>query len=67
MLFFFRGHHGPAARIVVGATLFIVGLAVHAALFSGIGAVLIVWGGMAAVSAQRGRRHVGVRHDGHPS
>ena len=58
MLFLFRGHNGPAVRAAVGALLLGVGIAFHgAAIFAGIGAVLLIWGGIGALSAQRaGRR-----------
>ena len=58
MLFLFRGHNGPLVRAIVGAVLLAVGIAVHGwAILAGIGAVLLVWGGIGALSAQRvGRR-----------
>jgi hypothetical protein len=61
MLFLFRGHNGPLVRAIVGALLFVVGIAVHGgAILAGIGAVLVVWGGTGALSAQRAgrRRHL---------
>jgi hypothetical protein len=57
MLFFFRGHNGPVVRAIVGAVMLVIGIAVHGgALLAGIGVVLLVWGGMGALSSQRGRR-----------
>ncbi len=58
MLFLFRGHNGPLLRAIAGALLFVVGIVVHGgAILAGIGAVLLVWGGIGALSAQRaGRR-----------
>jgi membrane-bound ClpP family serine protease len=62
MLFLFRGHNGPPVRAIVGAVLLVVGIATHAgAIFAAIGVVLLVWGGIGSLSAQRTRRrgHVG--------
>jgi len=58
MLFLFRGHNGPLVRAIVGALFLVVGIAVHGgAILVGIGVVLLVWGGVGALSAQRaGRR-----------
>ena len=58
MLFLFRGHNGPLVRAIFGAILLVVGIAVHGgAILVGIGVVLLVWGGVGALSAQRaGRR-----------
>ena len=57
MLFLFRGHNGPAARAIIGALLLVVGIAVHnGAILVAIGAVLLVWGGIGALSAQSARR-----------
>jgi hypothetical protein len=54
MLFLFRGHNGPAVRAMFGALLLVVGIAVHGgAILVGVGAVLLVWGGMGALSARR--------------
>jgi hypothetical protein len=65
MLFFFRGRNGPVARAVVGAVLFIIGIAVHGgALLAGIGVVLLVWGGIGARHGQRVRRQGHVGHGG---
>ena len=59
MLFLFRGHNGPLVRAIFGAILLVVGIAVHGvAILAGIGAVLLVWGGIGAIGAQRGRSHV---------
>ena len=59
MLFLFRGHNGPLVRAIVGALLLVVGITVHGgAILAGIGAVLLAWGGIGALSAQRaGRRN----------
>ncbi len=60
MLFLFRGHNGPLVRAVVGTLLLVVGVAVAGgAILAGIGAVLLVWGGMGALGAQRARRQLG--------
>ncbi len=57
MLFLFRGHNGPVVRAIVGAVLFVVGIAVHGgALLAGIGVVLLVWGGIGALSSVTGFR-----------
>jgi hypothetical protein len=57
MLFLFRGHNGPVIRATAGALMLVVGIAVHGAvIFAGIGAVLLVWGGVGALSSQRARR-----------
>jgi hypothetical protein len=57
MLFLFRGHYGPAVRAIAGALLLVAGLAISGgAIFAGIGAVLLVWGGIGAVSSLRARR-----------
>ena len=54
MLFLFRGHNGPLVRAIVGALFLVVGIAVHGgAILVGIGIVLMVWGGIGALSAQR--------------
>jgi hypothetical protein len=58
MLFLFRGHNGPAVRAVFGALLLVIGIVVHGgAIIAGIGAVLLVWGGIGALGAQRAGRH----------
>jgi membrane-bound ClpP family serine protease len=68
MLFLFRGHNGPVARAIVGALLFIVGIVVHGgAILAGIGAVLLVWGGIGAISAQRASRRSHVSSGGRMS
>ena len=62
MLFLFRGHNGPLVRAIVGALLLVVGITVHGgAILGAIGTVLLVWGGIGALSAQRVVRqsHVG--------
>jgi membrane protein implicated in regulation of membrane protease activity len=48
MLFLFRGHNGPVVRAIAGAILLVIGIAVHG--------VLLVWGGIGALSSQRVRR-----------
>jgi hypothetical protein len=54
MLFFFRGRQGPVARAIVGVILLIIGFAIRGgALLVGIGAVLLVWGGIGALRNQR--------------
>jgi membrane-bound ClpP family serine protease len=57
MLFLFRGHNGPLARAIVGALLLVVGIVVHGgAILAGVGVVLLVWGGIGALSAGRAGR-----------
>ena len=57
MLFLLRGHYRPAVRAIAGALLLVAGIVVHgAAIFAGIGAVLLVWGGFGAFSSLRARR-----------
>jgi hypothetical protein len=68
MLFLFRGHNGPAVRAIFGALLLVVGIAVHGgAILVGIGAVLLVWGGIGALSAHRLSRQSYVSNDGRMS
>ena len=68
MLFLFRGHNGPLVRAIFGAILLVVGLAVHGgAILAGIGVVLLIWGGIGALSAQRTGRHSHVSNDGRMS
>jgi|HubBroStandDraft_1064217.scaffolds.fasta_scaffold702740_2 hypothetical protein len=53
----FRGHNGSLVRAVFGAVLLAIGIAVHGAtIFAGIGVVMLVWGGIGALSGQRARR-----------
>jgi len=62
MLFLFRGHNGPVVRAHAGAVLLAIGVALPGgALCAGIGAVLLVWGGIGVLSSQRVRRqgHIG--------
>jgi hypothetical protein len=60
MLFLFRGHNGPLVRAIVGALLLAAGVAIHgAAIFAGIGAVLLAWGGIGMLSSRRSA------HSGH--
>jgi hypothetical protein len=68
MLFLFRGHNGPLVRAIFGALLLIVGIIVHGgAILVGIGAVLLVWGGLGAFSAQRAGRRSHVSSGGRMS
>jgi len=68
MLFLFRGQNGPAFRAIIGALLLVVGIVVHGgAILAGIGAVLLVWGGIGALSAQRVRRQSQVSDSGRVS
>jgi hypothetical protein len=61
----FGGHNGSVVRAIFGATLFVVGVAVHGALIlAGTGAVLMVWGGIAALSDQRARRQAHTANGG---
>ena len=58
MLFLFRGHNGPAVRVIAGALLLVDGIAIHGGtIFAGIGAVLLVWGAIGVLSSVRARRH----------
>jgi hypothetical protein len=57
MLFFFvRGRYGPAIRAIAGVALLVVGIVIHAPIFIGLGAVLIVWGLITAGTALRPRQ-----------
>ena len=57
MLFLFGGRYGPVVRAVIGAILLAVGLVLrHGALLAGIGAVLLIWGGIGALGAFNSRR-----------
>jgi Flp pilus assembly protein TadB len=57
MLFLFRGKNGPLVRVIIGAVLVIVGIILHGWLIlAGIGAVLLIWGAIALLSAQRTQR-----------
>jgi hypothetical protein len=68
MLFLFRGHNGPAVRAMVGALLVVVGIVVHgAAILVGIGAVLLVWGGIGALSSKRAGRQSHISSGGRMS
>jgi hypothetical protein len=68
MLFLFRGHNGPLVRAIAGALLLVVGIAVHGgAILVGIGVVLIIWGGIGALSAQRAARRSHVTSGGRMS
>jgi hypothetical protein len=68
MLFLFRGHNGPVVRAIFGALLLVVGITVHGgAILAGIGAVLLVWGGIGALGAQRASRRSQVSNSGRMS
>jgi hypothetical protein len=68
MLFLFRGHNGPAVRVIVGALLLVAGIAIHGGtIFAGIGAVLLVWGAVGVLSSVRARRHGQVGNSGRMS
>jgi hypothetical protein len=68
MLFLFRGHNGPLVRAIAGALLLVVGIAVHGgAILAAIGVVLIIWGGIGALSAQRAGRRSHVTSGGRMS
>ena len=68
MLFLFRGHNGPLVRAIAGALLLAVGITVHGgAILVGIGAVLLVWGGIGALNAQRAGRRSHVNSGGRMS
>jgi hypothetical protein len=68
MLFLFRGQNGPLVRAIFGALLLVVGIAVHGgAILAGIGAVLLVWGGIGALSAHRAGRRSQVSSGGRMS
>jgi uncharacterized membrane protein HdeD (DUF308 family) len=65
MLFLFRGKHGPIVRIVIGAVMLLAGLLLNGWLIvAAVGAVLLVWGVIALVAAQRVRRQESLRGDG---
>jgi hypothetical protein len=68
MLFLFRGHNGPAVRAIFGALLLVVGIAVHGgAILAAIGAVLLVWGAIGALSAHHLSRQRYVSNGGRMS
>jgi hypothetical protein len=67
MLFFFRGHNGPVLRAMLGAILLVIGIVTHGALLDAIGAVMIVWGGIGALSSQRVRRQARIDGGGQAS
>jgi formate hydrogenlyase subunit 3/multisubunit Na+/H+ antiporter MnhD subunit len=68
MLFLFRGHNGPIVRAIFGTLLLVVGIAIHGgAILAAFGAVLLVWGGIGALSAQRVRRQSQVSDSGRVS
>ena len=61
LLFLFRGQNGPASRDIIGVLLVACGVAVHGeAMLAAVGAVLLVWVGVAALSTQRVRRQAQV-------
>ena len=65
MLFLFRGKHGPLVRIILGAVMLAVGLLHHGWLIlAAVGAVLLIWGLIGLVSAQRIRHGESLRGDG---
>jgi hypothetical protein len=65
VLFLFRGHNGPAVRAIAGALLLVAGIAIHGGtILAGIGAVLLVWGAIGALSSVRARRHGQVGNSG---
>ena len=54
MLFLFRGMHGPLVRTLLGAVMLVVGLLHQGWLIvAAIGVVLLIWGVIGLVSAQR--------------
>jgi hypothetical protein len=68
MLFLFRGHNGPAVRCIAGALLLVAGIAVHGeAILVGVGAVLLVWGAIGALSSAVAHHHRQVRNNGRMS
>jgi hypothetical protein len=68
VLFLFRGHNGPLVRAIAGAVLLVVGVTVHGgAILAGIGAVLLVWGGIGALSARGASRRSHVNSGGQTS
>ncbi len=68
MLFLFRGHNGPVVRAIVGALLLAAGIVIHGgAILAGIGAVLLVWGAIGALSSVRARRQGQVGNSGRMS
>jgi hypothetical protein len=63
MLFFFRGPNGPVVRTIVGAILLAIGIVIHGgALLAGVGAVLLIWGAIGALSSYRVRRQEAAGH-----
>jgi hypothetical protein len=54
MLFLFRGKHGPLVRTMLGVVLLVAGL-LHKGwlILAAIGTVLVIWGVVGLVSAQR--------------
>ena len=68
MLFLFRGHNGPVVRAIVGTLLLVAGIAIHGwAIVAGVGAVLLVWGGIGMLSSQRARRQAQLENNGRMS
>ena len=68
MLFLFRGQNGPLVRATLGVLLLVVGITVHGrAILAGIGVVLLVWGGIGALNAQRAGRRSHVNSGGRMS
>jgi hypothetical protein len=68
MLFLlFRGHNGPVLRAILGALLVVVGIVSHDAIFVGIGAVMVVWGGIGGLGSRRVRRQPGIGDSGRVS
>jgi uncharacterized membrane protein HdeD (DUF308 family) len=65
MLFLFRGTHGPLVRTLLGAIMLVVGL-LHRGwlILAAIGAVLLIWGVIGIISAQRIRHQETPRGDG---
>jgi hypothetical protein len=65
MLFLFRGRHGPLVRTILGAIMLVVGL-LHRGwlILAAIGVVLLVWGVIGLIGAQRIRHQETPRGDG---
>lgn len=59
MLFLFRGRNGPLVRAIVGVLFIAIGIVIHGGeIPSAVGAVLLVWGGIGALGAQRAGRRI---------
>jgi uncharacterized membrane protein HdeD (DUF308 family) len=55
-IFLTRSRHGPLVQVALGVVCVVIGLSVLTKILLALGALLIVWGLVAAVSRQRDRR-----------